>query len=128
MNTSSNDGTWSEDQNVSWNTDGGVRLGYMTGGVASIEKKFYLPADTTIAIENSGSVRGSAGVTTSTYDVYVSGPSVYSTNTKKGSYQSFSTNITATMTAATPTVKMRNSTSTNTCSSVVKVFKINYKL
>ena len=128
LNTSSNDGTWTEDPNVSWNTDGGVRLGYMSGGVASIEKKFYLPADTAIAIENSGSVRGSAGVTTSTYDVYVSGPSVYSTNTKKGSYQSFSTNITATMTAATPTVKMRNSTSTNTCSSVVKVFKMTYKL
>ena len=128
LNTSSNDGTWTEDDRVNWNTDGGVRLGYMTGGVASIEKRFYLPADTTIAIENSGSVRGSAGVTTSTYDVYVSGPSVYSTNTKKGSYQSFSTNITATMTAATPTVKMRNSTSTNTCSSVVKVFKMTYKL
>ena len=128
LNTSSNDGTWSEDPNVSWNTDGGVRLGYMSGGVASIEKKFYLPADTAIAIENSGSVRGSAGVTKSTYDVYVSGPSVYSTNTKSGSYQSFSTNITATMTAATPTVKMRNSTSTNTCSSVVKVFKMTYKL
>ena len=128
LNTSSNDGTWTEDDRVNWNTDGGVRLGYMTGGVASIEKKFYLPADTAIAIENSGSVRGSAGVTTSTYDLYVSGPSVYSTNTKKGSYQSFSTNITATMTAATPTVKMRNDKSTNTCSSVVKVFKMTYKL
>ena len=130
LNTSSNDGTWTEDPNVSWNTDGGVRLGYMTGGVASIEKKFYLPADTAIAIENSGSVRGSAGVTKSTYDLYVSdfGTSVYSTNTKSGSWQSFSTNVTATMTSAEPRVKMRNDKSTNTCSSVVKVFKITYKL
>lgn len=130
LNTSSNDGTWSEDQNVAWNTDGGVRLGYMTGGVASIEKSFYLPANTTIVIENSGAVRGSAGVTRSTYDLYVSdyGTSVYSTNTKSGSWQSFSTNVTATMTAAEPRVKMRNDKSTNTCSSVVKVFKINYKL
>ncbi len=130
LNTSSNDGSWSEDDRVNWNTDGGVRLGYMTGGVASIEKKFHLPVDTAIAIENSGAVRGSAGVTKSTYDLYVSNysSSVYSTNTKSGSWQSFSTNVTATMTAAEPKVKMRNSTSTNTCSSVVKVFKITYKL
>ena len=130
LNTSSNDGTWTEDPNVSWNTDGGVRLGYMSGGVASIEKKFYLPANTAVAIENSGSVRGSAGVTRSTYDLYVSdyNSSVYSTNTKDGSYQSFSTNITATMTAAEPRVKMRNDKSTNTCSSVIKVFKMTYKL
>ena len=130
LNTSSNDGTWSEDQNVAWNTDGGVRLGYISGGVASIEKIFYLPANTDIAIENSGAVRGSAGVTKSTYDLYVSdyGTSVYSTNTKSGSYQSFSTNITATMTAAEPRVKMRNDKSTSSCSSVVKVFKITYKL
>jgi hypothetical protein len=130
LNTSSNDGTWSEDDSVNWNTDGGVRLGYMTGGVASIEKSFYLPANTTIVIENSGAVRGSAGVTRSTYDLYVSdfGSSVYSTNTKSGSWQSFSTNVTATMTSAEPRVKMRNDKSTNTCSSVVKVFKITYKL
>ena len=130
LNTSSNDGTWTEDPNVSWNTDGGVRLGYMSGGVASIEKRFYLPANTAVAIENSGSVRGSAGVTRSTYDLYVSdyNSSVYSTNTKSGSWQSFSTNVTATMTSAEPRVKMRNSTSTNTCSSVIKVFKISYKL
>ena len=130
LNTSSNDGTWTEDDRVSWNTDGGVRLGYMTGGVASIEKSFYLPANTTIVIENSGAVRGSAGVTRSTYDLYVSdyGTSVYSTNTKSGSWQSFSTNVTATMTSAEPRVKMRNDKSTNTCSSVVKVFKIDYKL
>lgn len=130
LNTSSNDGSWSEDDRVNWNTDGGVRLGYMTGGVASIEKSFYLPADTSVAIENSGAVRGSAGVTKSSYDLYVSNysSSVYSTNTKSGSWQSFSTNVTATMTSAEPRVKMRNSTSTNTCSSVVKVFKINYKL
>ena len=130
LNTSSNDGTWSEDQNVSWNTDGGVRLGYMSGGVASIEKSFYLPADTSVAIENSGAVRGSANVTKSTYDLYVSdyGTSVFSANTKSGSWQSFSTNKTVTMTAAEPRVKMRNDKSTNTCSSVVKVFKINYAL
>ena len=130
LNTSSNDGTWTEDDRVSWNTDGGVRLGYMTGGVASIEKSFFLPANTTIVIENSGAVRGSAGVTRSTYDLYVSdyGTSVYSTNTKIGSWQSFSTNVTATMTSAEPRVKMRNDKSTNTCSSVVKVFKIDYKL
>ena len=130
LNTSSNDGTWSEDQNVAWNTDGGVRLGYISGGVASIEKIFYLPANTAIAIENSGAVRGSANVTKSTYDLYVSdyGTSVYSTNTKSGSYQSFSTNITATMTAAEPRVKMRNDKSTSSCSSVVKVFKMTYKL
>ena len=130
LNTSSNDGTWTEDDRVSWNTDGGVRLGYMTGGVASIEKSFYLPANTTIVIENSGAVRGSAGVTRSTYDLYVSdyGTSVYSTNTKNSSWQSFSTNVTATMTSAEPRVKMRNDKSTNTCSSVVKVFKIDYKL
>ena len=130
LNTSSNDGTWTEDPNVSWNTDGGVRLGYMSGGVASIEKKFYLPANTAVAIENSGSVRGSAGVTRSTYDLYVSdyNSSVYSTNTKDGSYQSFSTNVTATMTSAEPRVKMRNDKSTNTCSSVIKVFKMTYKL
>ena len=130
LNTSSNDGTWIEDQNVAWNTDGGVRLGYISGGVASIEKIFYLPANTDIAIENSGAVRGSAGVTKSTYDLYVSdyGTSVYSTNTKSGSYQSFSTNITDTMTAAEPRVKMRNDKSTSSCSSVVKVFKMTYKL
>ena len=130
LNTSSNDGTWIEDQNVAWNADGGVRLGLYTGGVASIEKTFYLPANTAVAIENSGSVRGSAGVTRSTYDLYVSdyNSSVYSTNTKDGSYQSFSTNITATMTAAEPRVKMRNDKSTNTCSSVIKVFKMTYKL
>ena len=130
LNTSSNDGSWNEDDRVNWNTDGGVRLGYMTGGVASIEKIFHLPANENVVIENSGAVRGSAGVTESAYDLYVSNynSSVYSKKTKSGSYQSFSTSVTATMTSAEPRVKMRNSKSTNTCSSVVKVFEINYKL
>jgi hypothetical protein len=128
LNTSSNDGTWTEDQEVSWNNGGGVRLGNYVGGVASIQKKFHLPANTQVKINNSGTIQASTWVTNK-YDLYVSNSSVYNVSQYGGSTKNWDAGtVTATMSSSDPTVKMRNDTPTNTSNTTVKVFKINYAL
>ena len=128
LNTSSNDGTWTEDQEVLWNNGGGVRLGNYVGGVASIQKSFHLPANTQVKINNSGTIRASALVTNK-YDLYVSSSSVYNVSQYGGNTKDWDAGtVTATMSASDPTVKMRNDTPTNTSNTTVKVFKINYAL
>ena len=128
LNTSSNDGTWTEDQEVLWNNGGGVRLGNYVGGVASIQKKFHLPAHTQVKSNNSGTIQASLWVTNK-YDLYVSNSSVYNVSQYGGSAKNWDAGtVTATMSASDPTVKMRNDTPTNTSNTTVKVFKINYAL
>lgn len=128
LNTSSNDGTWTEDQEVSWNNGGGVRLGNYVGGVASIQKRFHLPANTQVKINNSGTIQASLWVTNK-YDLYVSNSSVYNVSQYGGSTKNWDAGtVTATMSSSDPTVKMRNDTPTNTSNTTVKVFKINYAL
>jgi hypothetical protein len=128
LNTSSNDGTWTEDQKVLWNNGGGVRLGNYTDGVASIQKRFHLPANTQVKINNSGTIQASLWVTNK-YDLYVSSSSVYNVSQYGGSTKNWDAGtVTATMSSSDPTVKMRNDTPTNTSNTTVKVFKINYAL
>ena len=128
LNTSSNDGTWTEDQKVLWNNGGGVRLGNYTDGVASIQKRFHLPANTQVKINNSGTIQASLWVTNK-YDLYVSSSSVYNVSQNGGDVKNWDAGtVTATMSASDPTVKMRNDTPTNTSNTTVKVFKINYSL
>ena len=128
LNTSSNDGTWTEDQEVLWNNGGGVRLGNYVGGVASIQKRFHLPVNTQVKINNSGTIRASPLVTNK-YDLYVSSSSAYNVSQSGGNTKNWDAGtVTATMSASDPTVKMRNDTPTNTSNTTVKVFKINYAL
>ena len=132
MTTSSNADGWSTSGKVSWDTNGGVRLGYGLGGVqtgaSSLTKSFHMPANTAIAVESNGAICGSANVTTTTFNLYVSGSSIYSTSRKKGSDESWSVSTTATMSSSTPSIQLHNSKATNTCSTTVKYLKVTYKL
>ena len=132
MTTSSNADNWSISGSNDWNKDGGFRMGYglehASTGATSATKSFHMPANTALSVVANGTIRGSAGVTSTTFNLYVSDSSVFSTSTKKSSAQNWSTNTTGTMTSSNATIKLHNSKSTNTCNTNVKSLQITYKL
>ena len=132
MTTTSNADNWSISGSKDWNKDGGFRMGYgvehASTGDTSATKSFHMPANTALSVVANGTIRGSAGITSTTFNLYVSDSSVFSTSTKKSSAQNWSTDATGTMTSSNATIKLHNSKSTNTCNTNVKSLKVTYKL
>jgi hypothetical protein len=82
LNIAKNDGNWTEVENVSWNTDGGVRLGYYQwSGAAYIENtKFSVPANVNIVVNGTGKVNGTGSLwkVANTVSISVSGSEIFS--------------------------------------------------
>ena len=132
MDVSANDGTWTEESGeVNWNTNGGLRLGYNWNNwfakeTASVKRSFAIPENTSISITANGSIQGSSNATTATFNINVSGSSIYSTSNKSSTAQNWSTTSTGTLTSSTPTIQLHSYKSTNTCNTTIKALQVNY--
>lgn len=115
LNPAANDSwnAWSEDGNVNWNTSSAVRLGYnQWGGEASITKSFYLPANTGVKVNSTGTVCGTGRwlKVENTVTISVSGSSVFSATANGNTTQNYTaSNKTATMSSSNPTIKCNSS-------------------
>lgn len=115
LNIKANDSwnAWSEDGNVNWNQSSAVRLGYnQWGGEASITKNFYLPANTGVKVNSTGTVCGTGKwiKVENTVTISVSGSSVFSATANGNNTQNYTaSNKTATMSSSNPTVKCNSS-------------------
>lgn len=131
LNIAKNDGNWTEGENVSWNTDGGVRLGYYQwGGAAYIENtKFSVPADVNIVVNSTGKVNGTGSwvKVTNTVSISVSGSQIFSKSQKGNSPSNYACeNKSCTMTASNATVKVNSSYNLEQAYALVKTFTIKY--
>ena len=131
LNIAKNDGNWTEVENVSWNTDGGVRLGYYQwGDAAYIENaKFSLPADTNIKVNSTGKVNGTGSwiKVTNTVSISVSGTEIFSKSQKGNSPSNYACeNKSCTMKASNATVKVNSSYNLEQAYALVKTLKITY--
>ena len=142
MDVSANDSwnAWTESGNVKWNESSSVRLGYnlsdwLAATSTSIEKSFFLPANTAVVVNSTGTVTGSGSKgwldsrKNTTFTLSVSGATAYSvSSTDGGTEQNYSSgNKTATMTSASPVVKLHNSYSTASGCTKVKSLTIKYQ-
>lgn len=115
LNIKANDSwnAWSEDGYVNWNTSSAVRLGYnQWGGEASITKNFYLPANTGVKVNSTGTVCGTGKwiKVENTVTISVSGSSVFSATANGNNTQNYTaSNKTATMSSSNPTIKCNSS-------------------
>ena len=133
MTTSSNADGWTENRNVSWNTNGGVRLGYnQVGGEASITKSFHIPANITVKVTSNGIVNGTQGLFGSakvenTATVTVGSTTVVSKTQNGSSEASWScSNASASMSSSSNTVKVNSSYNLSAAKVVVKALTIQY--
>ena len=143
MNVSANDSwnAWTENGNVKWNESSSVRLGYnledwSAATSTSIEKSFFLPANIVVVVNSTGTVTGSGSKVwlvdsrvNTTFTLSVSGATAYSvSSTNGGTEQDYSSgNKTATMTSASPVVRLHNSYSTASGCTKVKSLTIKYQ-
>ncbi len=139
-NDSWNAWTPNSNGNVAWNQSSSVRIGYnLTSWTAStdtsIEKSFYLPTNTTVVVNSTGTVTGSGSKgwlidsrINTTFTLSVSGSTAYSvSSTDGGTEQSYSSgNKSVTMTSSNPVVKLHNSYSTASGCTKVKTLTIKY--
>ena len=139
-NDSWNAWTPNSNGNVAWNESSSVRIGYnLSSWTAStdtsIEKSFYLPTDTTVVVNSTGTVTGSGSKSwlidsrvNTTFTLSVSGSTAYSvSSTDGGTEQSYSSgNKSVKMTSSNPVVKLHNSYSTASGCTKVKALKIKY--
>lgn len=113
LNVLANDGTWAEEGTVNWNASSGIRLGYYQwGGSASIQKSdFVLPANVNIQLVGSGQVNGTGSwiKVENTASYIVSGNTLFSKTAKGNSPQSYNIDVTGTMSASNPSVKINSS-------------------
>jgi hypothetical protein len=126
--------------NVAWNESSSVRIGYnlSSWGAStdtSIEKSFYLPTNTTVVVNSTGTVTGSGSKSwildsrvNTTFTLSVSGSTAYSvSSTDGGTEQSYSSgNKSVIMTSSNPVVKLHNSYSTASGCTKVKTLTIKY--
>ena len=133
MTTSSNADGWTESSNVSWNTNGGVRLGYyQVGGEASITKSFHIPANITVKVTANGIVNGTQGLfgtakVENTATVTVGSTTVVSKTQNGSSEASWScSNAGASMSSSSNTVKVNSSYNLQSAKVVVKALTIQY--
>ena len=139
-NDSWNAWTPNSNGNVAWNQSSSVRIGYnLSSWTAStdtsIEKSFYLPTNTTVVVNSTGTVTGSGSKSwivdsriNTTFTLSVSGSTAYSvSSTDGGTEQSYSSgNKSVIMTSSNPVVKLHNSYSTATGCTKVKTLTIKY--
>ncbi len=116
LNPAANDNwnAWSASGNVNWNKSSAVRLGYyQVSGAASITKSFYLPANTGVKVNSTGTVCGTGSwiKVNTTFTISVSGNDAYSVKSTNGnSTQNYTaSNKTATMSSSNPTIKCNSS-------------------
>ena len=130
LNVSANDGTWTEEGTVTWNTSSAVRLGYYQwGGAASIQKSdFVLPANVNIQLVGSGKVNGTGSwiKVENTASYIVSGNTLFSKTAKGNGPQSYNINVTGTMSASNPSVKINSSYNLEQAHILTTSLSINY--
>ena len=130
LNVSANDGTWAEEGYVNWNTSSGVRLGYnQWGGEAYIQKSdFVLPANVNIQLVGSGKVNGTGSLwkVDNTASYIVSGNTLFSKTANGNNPQSYNINVTGTMNASNPSVKINSSYNLEKAHVLTYSLSINY--
>lgn len=130
LNVSANDGTWAEEGYVNWNTSSGIRLGYnQWGGSASIQKSdFVLPANVNIQLVGSGQVNGTGSwiKVDNTASYIVSGNTLFSKTANGNNPQSYDINVTGTMNASNPSVKINSSYNLEKAHVLTYSLSINY--
>lgn len=130
LNVSANDGTWAEEGYVNWNTSSGVRLGYnQWGGEAYIQKSdFVLPANVNIELVGSGRVNGTGSwwKVDNTASYIVSGNTLFSKTANGNNPQSYDINVTGTMSASNPSVKINSSYNLEKAHVLTYSLSINY--
>ena len=135
LNTSSNDGSWSEESDgINWNTDGGVRLGVNRGlGVeCSITKTFHIPADVTVKVTANGVVNGTEGLwgtakVSNTVTLTVGSSKVVEKTQKGKSEASWScSSASASMSSSSNTIKCNSSYNMEKAKVVVKALHIEF--
>ncbi len=131
MNVSSNGDFWTEEGNVNWNTDGGVRLGYnQWSGEAYIQSKpFHIPANITVKVTANGTVSGTGSwIKVSNTATITVGSSTVVSNTKEGNGdQAWScSSASASMSSSSNTIKCHSSYNLEKAKVVVKALKIEF--
>lgn len=129
LNVSANDGTWAEEGNVTWNSSSAVRLGWYTTGGAYIQKSdFVLPADVNIQLVGSGLVNGTGSwiKVDNTASYIVSGNTLFSKTANGNNPQSYDINVTGTMNASNPSVKINSSYNLEKAHVLTYSLSINY--
>ena len=130
LNVTANDGTWTSEGNVSWNSDGGVRLGKnQWGGAASISRTFHIPAALTVKVTANGIVNGTGSLVKveNTATVTVGSTTVVSKTQNGKSEASWScSNASASMSSSSNTVKVNSSYNLESAKVVVKALTIQY--
>lgn len=135
LNPAANDSwnAWKSSGNVSWNEGGTLRLGYnlsnwFASETASVEKSFYLPADTAITIASTGTyVSSGTSRTPVTFTLYISGNEAAQTaSTTSTTAKSYSLNATKTMSASNATIKCTNYKSTATSCTKISTLTLRY--
>ena len=130
LNVTANDGTWTESGTVSWNADGGVRLGYYQwGGSASITRTFHIPAALTVKVSASGTVSGTGSwvKVENTATVTVGSTTVVSSTKKGNGDQSWScSSASASMSSSSNSVNVNSSYNLEQARVVVKALTIQY--
>ena len=130
LNVTANDGTWTSEGNVSWNSDGGVRLGKnQWGGAASISRTFHIPAALTVKVTANGTVNGTGSLVKveNTATITVGSTTVVSKTQKGNSSSSWScSSASASMSSSNNTVKCNSSYNLEKAMVVVKALTIQY--
>ena len=130
LNVTANDGTWTSEGNVSWNSDGGVRLGKnQWGGAASISRIFHIPAALTVKVTANGTVNGTGSLVKveNTATITVGSTTVVSKTQKGNSSSSWScSSASASMSSSNNTVKCNSSYNLEKAMVVVKALTIQY--
>ena len=142
LNPAANDSwnAWKEEGYVTWNKDSAVRLGYnveswLSATSTSIEKTFFVPFDTNVVVNSTGSVCGTGSKgwlvdsrVNTTFTLSVSGSTAYSVkSTDGGTAQNYSSgDKRVSMSASNATVKLHNSYSTASGRTSVKTLTIKY--
>ena len=133
LNTSSNDGTWSEEGYVNWNSDGGVRLGKnQWGGAAYIQRSFHIPANVTVKVTANGIHNGTEGLfgtakVTNTVTLTVGSTEVVKHGQKGKAEATFScSSANASMSSSNNTVKLNSDYNLESAKVVLKALTIQY--
>ena len=143
INPAANDSwnAWSKDGSLDWNQSGALFIGGVGRLVGSfgdeyIEKSFYVPANTNVAINVAGTVCGTGSKTiigdlrvNTTFTVSVSGTAVYSVSSTNGNKtQNYSaSNVSATFTASNPVIRCNSSYNAEQACASISSLKILYR-
>ena len=131
LNISSNDGTWSEEGNVTWNAESSVRLGknQWSTGDAYIARTFHIPADLTVKVTANGTVAGTGSIikVSNTATITVGSTTVVEKSQKGNSVSSWScSNASASMSSSSNTVRCNSSYNLEQAKVDVKALTIQY--